>query len=53
MVRHVERMPAAGDRVMLFVAVIGCFVVVFSTANCLINRLVRWLSVSKKLATVA
>lgn len=50
--RHAERMPAVGDRVALFVTVIGGFVVVFSAANWAINRLIRWLSVPKKLATV-
>lgn len=48
--RHAERMPLVGDRVVLFVTVIAFFVLVFSTANWLINRMVRWLTAPKELA---
>ncbi|MEJ0016084.1 MAG: hypothetical protein WDN25_05865 [Acetobacteraceae bacterium] len=47
--REAEKLHAAGDRVLLFVVVIGFFVAVFSTANALIGRLVRHM-MAKKLA---
>jgi len=49
--RRAEKLPAMGDRMILFVAVIAFFVVVFGVANVLIGKLMRQLVRSNRLAT--
>jgi ABC-type amino acid transport system permease subunit len=44
--RHAQRLPELGDRVLLFLLVIGFFVSVFGTANALLRRLMRRLAAS-------
>ncbi len=42
--RHAQRLPDLGDRVVLFLLVIGFFVSVFGTANALLRRVIRRLA---------
>jgi hypothetical protein len=49
-IRQAERLHLVGERVMLFLVVIALFAAVFGGANAVIHRMVRCLSVPKKLA---
>ena len=42
--RHAQRLPDLGDRVLLFLLVIGFFVSVFGTANAVLRRVIRRLA---------
>lgn len=44
--RHAQRLPDLGDRVLLFLLVIGFFVSVFGTANAVLRRVIRRLAAS-------
>jgi ABC-type amino acid transport system permease subunit len=48
--RQAERLHAVGERVVLFLVVIGLFAAVFGVANGVIRRLMRRLATPKKLA---
>jgi uncharacterized surface anchored protein len=44
--RHAQRLPDLGDRILLFLLVIGFFVSVFGTANAVLRRVMRRLAVA-------